>query len=199
MTGTVLNLIFFKLGWIACILFAASGQPALALLCVAAVVAMHLLRVAVPVKEALLLVFAGLMGLAWESFMVASGLIEYPGAAHNIAPYWIVAMWVLFATTFNHGFKWIKRHWLLAAAFGAIGGPIAFASGQALGAAQFADTTAALTAIGAGWALMLPLLALVADTIIDSDILEPPTRQAPDESPAPTSLLDHLGVKSRHV
>jgi hypothetical protein len=104
-----------------------------------------------------------------------TGLIEYPGTSTGslLAPYWIVAMWVLFATTINYGFKWIKRHWALASIFGLLGGPMAFYAGTAAGAASFSNTAVALAVIGAGWAVLLPLLAVLADTIIDSAWLEP--------------------------
>lgn len=175
MGKTLINLILFKAGWVACVMLAASGRPQWAALAVAVVVAIHLLRVAVPVKEALFLLCAGLVGLAWESLLVNSGLLGYPtgGPSGGWAPYWIVAMWVLFATTINHGFAWIKRNWMLSSVMGLVGGPMAFFAGAGMGAVTFSNTLVALAAIGAGWAILLPLLVLIADTLIDSPFLEP--------------------------
>ena len=101
------NLALFKLGWVACVVFAAAGQPIASLLSVAAVVTIHLLRVPVPRKEGLLLLAAAAIGLVWESGLVVSGLIIYPDTTPGslFAPVWIVAMWVLFATTLNHGMR----------------------------------------------------------------------------------------------
>ena len=199
MFGAVQNLIFFKAGWLACILFAAAGKPALATLAVAAVVTFHLFRAPVPVKEALLLAIAGLIGLAWESFMVSTGLITYPATAvaDSWAPYWIVAMWVLFATTVNYGFRWLKRHWALAVIFGAVGGPMAFFGGAAMGAAQFSNTPLALAVIGLGWAVLLPLLCLISDSIIDSEFLEPPSE--PSTGRVKSSLFANAGGTNPHV
>ncbi len=181
MRTTIINLVLFKLGWVACILFAAMGKPEFAAVAVAVTVAIHLLRVPVPAKEALWLACAGLTGLLWESLVVWTGLIEYPAGVQSgfLAPYWIVSMWVLFATTINFGFKWIKRHWMLAAVFGLVGGPLAFLAGTAAGAAQFSNTTQALLLLGVGWAVLLPLLSVLSDTIIDSSLLEPETKQRP--------------------
>ena len=180
MIKTLQNLALFKLGWIACVVFAAAGQPIASLLSVAAVAAIHLLRVPAPRKEGLFLLAAAVIGLTWESALVMSGLLAYPGASPDamLAPLWIVAMWVLFATTVNHGMSWIKRNALIAALAGLIGGPLAFLGGVKAGAAEFSDTTLALTALGLGWAVLLPLMALIADTIIDSPILEPRQRQS---------------------
>lgn len=199
MIKTIQNLTFFKVGWIACVLFAASGRPMLASLSVAAVVLVHLARVTNPAKESLLLAAAAVMGLSWESLMVAMGVISYPGSETGalFAPLWIVAMWVLFATTINHGFRWAKRHWAYPAVLGAVGGPMAFSAGVGMGAAEFSNTFVALSVIGIGWAVLLPLLCLVADTIIDSTVLENESRaRAPQRV---KGLLTALGGVSRDV
>ncbi|NNK52096.1 MAG: DUF2878 domain-containing protein [Xanthomonadales bacterium] len=179
----------FKLGWLACILFAAALLPEFAVLAVAIAVLVHLARAPVPVKEALFLLSAGAVGLAWETMMLHSGLITYPGSEAQalLAPYWIVAMWVLFATTINHGFRWLKRNWAVASIFGLLGGPMAFYAGSAAGAAELGNPIAALAVIGAGWAILLPLLTLIADTIIDSALLEPESRSA---NKKPASALE---------
>ena len=142
MGSVVRNLVLFKLGWVACVMLAAAGKPLLASLAVAVVAAIHLVSVPVAVKEALLLMAACLMGLAWESILVATGVVQYPGyvSESGLAPHWIVAMWVLFATTINHGLSWVKKHWAVAAVAGLLGGPMAFFGGANLGAVEFSNT-----------------------------------------------------------
>lgn len=175
MKGKVKNLLMFKIGWLACVSLAAAGEPLWATMAVAAVVVTHLLNVPVMVKEALFLAAAAVVGLAWESLLVWSGLLSYPASAEltPLAPYWIVAMWVLFATTINHGLSWAKHSWYVAALAGMVGGPLAFYGGSAMGAVEFSHTLAALAVIGAGWAVLMPLLVLISDTIIDNAWLEP--------------------------
>jgi hypothetical protein len=174
MAKNIRNLVLFKLGWIACVFFAAAGEPLMATLAVGAVVAAHLYLAPVVVKEAMLLAAAAVIGMAWESLLVFAGIVSYPGYAASmpLAPYWIVAMWVLFATTINFGMRWAKRDWRIAAVAGLVGGPLAFLGGAGMGAVEFGNTTLALAVIGAGWAILLPTLALVADTITDSAWLE---------------------------
>lgn len=175
MKSQLKNLVMFKIGWVACVSLAAAGQPLWATVAVAAVVILHLLSVPVMVKEALLLAAAAVIGLAWESMLVWFGLLSYPasGELAPFAPYWIVAMWVLFATTINHGLSWAKRSWHISALAGAIGGPLAFYGGAAMGAVEFSHTVTALAVVGTGWAVLMPLLVLVSDTIIDNPWLEP--------------------------
>jgi hypothetical protein len=181
------NLVLFKLGWVACVMFAAAGKPLLSLLSVVAVVLIHLPQLAAPAKEALLLATAVLLGLVWESALVALGIVQYPGHEHAwLAPVWILAMWALFATTINHGLAWVKRYWVYAALAGGIGGPMAFYAGANLGAVTFPNTTIALVVIGAGWAVLLPLLALLSESIIDSTLFEP---RGEARSTAPSARL----------
>jgi hypothetical protein len=158
------NLIMFKAGWLACVLGAANGHAWIGAAAVALIAAEHLRTASAPSREGLLLAAAGIVGLAWESLLVSLGMLEYNSGLLTpmLAPYWIVAMWVLFATTLNIGLKWVKRHWLIAALAGAVGGPLAFLGGERLGAVVFPDPTLSLLTIGLGWALLLPLLALVA-------------------------------------
>jgi hypothetical protein len=175
MAKSIKNLLLFKIGWLACVALAAAGDFVLATLSVITVVAVHLFMVPAVRKETALLIAAALIGLVWESLLVYAGLVSYPGSSGtgHFAPLWIVAMWVLFATTLNYGLSWIKRSWMIASVAGLVGGPLAFFSGASVGAVEFHETLTALAVIGAGWALLLPLLALVADTIIDSAWLEP--------------------------
>ena len=67
-------------------------------------------------------------------------------------------MWVLFATTLNVGMRWLRKSVFVAAAAGAIGGPMAFIAGEAAGAVSFTEPTVTLLAIGAGWMILLPAL-----------------------------------------
>lgn len=178
------NLISFKVGWVACVMFAAAGMPLMSIASVGAVIALHLITVAAPAKEALFLLSAMVVGLAWESGLVALGVVGY--TEHTsvwLAPLWIVAMWALFATTINHGLSWVKKYWVYAVLAGALGGPMAFYGGAGLGAVTFENTALALLVIGAGWAILLPLLVLIAETIIDSTYLEPAAAKTRAASP----------------
>lgn len=173
------NLVSFKAGWLACVVFAAAGNTTLALASALVVAALHLLWVPVQRKEALLLLAAIGIGFAWESLLVATGVVSYPGHEGSwFAPLWIVSMWALFATTLNHGMRWIKRSFPVASLAGLVGGPMAFFGGMKMGAVTFADPILSLAAIGAGWAVLLPVLVIVADSIIDMTWLEPGSEEA---------------------
>ena len=51
-----------------------------------------------------------------------------------------------------------RPFYLLAALFGAIGGPLAFFAGERLDAVVFPQTAPAIVVLAVGWAAMFPLL-----------------------------------------
>ncbi len=164
MKTALINLIAFKAGWAAVILTAAASRPELGLLAVAAVVALHLARTPDVRPEVFVLAAAAGIGLVWESLLVSGGFLVYETGtlASGMAPYWIVAMWVLFATTLNVGMRWLRKSVFIAAAAGAIGGPLAFMAGEAAGAVSFTEPTTTIAAIGVGWMILLPALVQLA-------------------------------------
>jgi hypothetical protein len=164
MNAMLINLSLFKAGWLAAVFAAAASLPVLGTAAIGVAVAVHLLRSDEPQDEILLLSLAAVIGFAWESLLVYTGIVNYGanGALAGVAPYWIVAMWVLFATTLNVGMSWLRKNLLVASLFGAIGGPMSFLAGEKVGAVSFSDTSTALVVIGLGWAFLLPLLVRFA-------------------------------------
>ena len=71
-------------------------------------------------------------------------------------------MWALFATTLNLALRWLKGRPLLASVFGALGGPLAYYAGERLGAVEMPHQASALLALAAGWAVLMPLLTVIA-------------------------------------
>jgi hypothetical protein len=162
--GLAINFIGFQIGWFACVIGAAKGQPLLAVICAFLIVAIHLYRNR-SYAELLIIVVAMLIGFVWESLLVASGWLSYINTAgsERFAPVWLVAMWAVFATTINLSMAWLKGHWFLAATMGAVFGPLAFVAGEKLGAVEFVSQPMALIALALGWALLMPLLLRLAD------------------------------------
>lgn len=160
----LLNFVAFQLGWFACVLGGASDLALAGTLAVAVVVGVHLALARRPGPEALLIAAVATVGLAWDSALVALGLMIYPSGnfAPGLAPHWIVAMWALFATSLNLSMGWLKGRPWLAALFGAVGGPLAYLAGERLGGLQMPDPVAALGAQAMGWAVILPLLTRLA-------------------------------------
>lgn len=164
MKNNVLNFLLFQVGWFGCVLSAAAGQPIWGALLSLFIISRHVWHASLPVTELKLIVAAMLIGMAWDSLLVWQNWLRYESGMvlDNTAPYWIVLMWALFATTLNVSLRWLKNRWIFAVLFGAIGGPLAYFAGQRMGAVIFTDTTTALLILLMGWALLTPLLIAIA-------------------------------------
>jgi len=156
----ILNFVVFQAAWFAAVLGAAHQIPLWGTACVLAAIAWHLAVSARPAQEAKLIGFACAIGLVVESAVVQQGHVRYPSGQPItwLAPYWMVALWGELAIALNVTMRWMKRRLGLAAALGAVAGPMAFASGVRLGGAQFVDTVPALAMLAGAWAVAMPVL-----------------------------------------
>jgi len=163
----LVNLAAAQAGWFACVSGAANGMPWAGPLVVLAFVAIHLRWSRRPVSELGLILSAVLLGLVADSVMVFSGLVSYPSGnwIEGFAPYWILAMWAMFATTLNVSMKWLRNRNVLAAALGAVFGPLAYLAGQELGAITFNQPVLAVAALAVIWAAAMPLLMALASRL----------------------------------
>ncbi len=159
------NFILFQAGWFACVLGGASRDYMWAgAIAAAVIVAVHFARATNMRNEIMLVLITAAVGTAWDSSLMIAGLFTFQNGVviSGIIPVWMIAMWLLFATTLNVSMKWMKRRYLLAAIFGAIGGPVAYYAGHRLGAVDFDNAQLTLTAVAVGWSLIMPLLMLLA-------------------------------------
>ncbi|UCE89530.1 MAG: DUF2878 domain-containing protein [Pseudomonadota bacterium] len=157
----LLNFALFQIGWFACVLGGANNLPWLGSVTVLIVVALHLGRAVQPAREATLVLGAGAIGAIYDSTLVSLGLMSYPSGTviAGTAPHWLIAMWMLFATTLNVSLRWLRGRWLLAATLGAVFGPLAYYGGAKLGGMMFENGRVALIALAVGWACWMPLLS----------------------------------------
>ena len=164
MKSILINLSLFKAAWAATVFGAAASIPVAGAIAVAIAVLVHLARSRDVRAEIRLLGLAALVGLVWETLLVTTGVLEYSSGSlfPGVAPYWIVAMWILFATTLNVGMRWLRNSPIVAAVAGAIGGPASFFAGASAGAVTMNNPAFSLLVIGIGWAVLLPLLVQIA-------------------------------------
>lgn len=164
MTSVLINLALFKVAWATTVFAAAGNTPILGVIAVAIAAVVHLARSGNVRAEGLLLLTAAAAGIGWESLLVTAGLLEYGSGTliPGFAPYWIVAMWVLFATTLNVGMRWLRKSVVVAAIAGGVGGPLSFLAGAGAGAVNLTEPVVSLLVIGVGWAVLLPMLTRFA-------------------------------------
>jgi hypothetical protein len=161
----IINFAAFQIGWFSSVLGAASQMPWLGPVAFLVVLAIHLRVARRPQLELGLVIACGAIGMMFDSVLVAAGWVTYPSGLFNevLAPYWIVTMWMLFGTTLNLSMGWLKGRPLLAAAFGAIGGPASYFAGQKLGGIVFLEFLPAMVALAIGWAVFMPILLALAE------------------------------------
>ena len=159
------NFVVFEAAWFACILGVAHGEPAWGTAAVGAAIAWHLAISARPATELALIAILGVIGLVAESLVLAQGHVAYPNGQLFawLAPYWLVALWAELGMALNVTLRWLKRKPLLAAALGALFGPLSFLGGVRLGGARFIDEPAALVTLAIEWALLMPLTMWISD------------------------------------
>lgn len=163
----LVNILGFKLGWLSSVVGAAREMPWLGPAVLIAILAVHLRQARRPDLELGLVIACGIIGAWFDSILAATGWVSYPSGQidPHFAPYWIVAMWMLFATTLNRSMSWLKGRQALAAAMGAIAGPMSYYAGNRLGGIEFEDPLAATIALSVGWALIMPVVVLLAERL----------------------------------
>jgi len=163
--NVLINFVLFQVGWFSSVLGAANNLPWAGPVVVAIVVGVHLLRAERASDEFALVMLCAACGAVFDSLLVISGWVAYPSGMflNFAAPYWIVAMWLSFATTLNCSLAWMKGRPALTAGLGLVSGPLTYLGGQKLGGIEFVNAPAAMIALAVGWAAMLPLIVKLAE------------------------------------
>ena len=161
----LLNCGLFQVGWFSSVLGAAQQLPWLGPAAVLVAVAVHLYRAKEPARELMLVAACGFIGALFDSIFVAVRWVAYPSGLFNesLAPYWIITLWMLFATTLNVSLRWLKGRYGVAAVLGLIAGPATYYTGEKLGGIIFLQPLPTLLLLGIGWSLLMPLLIVLAE------------------------------------
>ena len=160
LSGRILNYLLYQAGWLACVLGAAHGLGVAGAGVGFALALLHVALSRSPRAELAIAATAGAVGLAVDSMMAATGRLAFADASLPwLAPAWVAALWVQLGTTLRGCLAWLGPRPGLAALLAALGGPLAFAGGERLGAALWGEPRAATAAaLALAWALALPLL-----------------------------------------
>ena len=164
LTRKVINVVLFQAAWFAAVLGAARGMLWLGPLSMIPVLAVHLALQEYRRGEVKLLLATGLIGFLIDTTFVAGGVFTplqhlFP---RPFSPPWMVCLWLNFAATLNVSMAWLRGRYILAAAFGAVGGPFAYYSGARLGATEALPSQGGLLVLAIGWGVMTPVLVWLA-------------------------------------
>jgi len=150
----LLNLVLFKLSWLALVLGQNSGIP-LALLLQATSVWLH----PGPRQGLQNILPLALLGILLDYLLGAALVFDFGGTAF---PAWLAVLWFAFAHTLGSGLVFLhKLRVPLLGFIGAIFGPLSYLVGQQLGAVIFPQPMGAtLLLLALLWALFLPSAVL---------------------------------------
>ncbi len=162
--STFVNIVAYQAAWFACVLGAANDVAWIGTALSFAVVFAYLIAATDVRSEIELIAVAMVLGLLLDSALASSEQIGFAAGdtSDRWAPHWMLALWAAFATTLNRSLRWVTGRSVIAAAFGAIGGPLAYFAGTRLGALQMPTPEIALPLIAAGWAAAMWILSAVA-------------------------------------
>lgn len=164
----VINVALFQAAWFTAVLGTSRGMLWLGPLAMVPVLGVHLTLAENRSGEMKLLMVVGILGFLFDTVLVAAGV--FLPVAHLLprpfSPPWMVALWLNFAATLNVSLAWMRGRYILAAAFGAVGGPLAYYSGAKLGATEALPSLGGMLVLALGWGLMTPLLVWLARALL---------------------------------
>jgi hypothetical protein len=164
----LINILALKVGWLSCVVAAGRGEPWFGPAVVAGLLALHFWLNADRRTDLVLMVAVVPLGFSVDSLLAASGLLVYQAAVlpWPLAPPWILALWLLFASTLRHGMAWLGGRPVAALLFGALGGPLGYAAGSRLGAVSLPSPPwTSLAGQSVLWAAVLPLIVWLANVV----------------------------------
>jgi hypothetical protein len=177
----LLNFAMFYVGWLACVAGAGRGQLWLGPAVVAAFLMGHLLLTPDRAREAALALAIGSVGFAVDTLQASAGLYAFTGtsALPWLCPPWMVALWMLFATTLNSSMAWLLGRHRLAAVLGAACGPLSYVAGARLGAIElYPNALVSLAGIAVVWGLAMPALLMIREVLFRRSGCAPALRPA---------------------
>lgn len=170
----LVNFAMFYIGWFACVAGAARGWPWFGPAVVAVLLAAHLYITPGRRREARLIALVGLLGFTVDSIQAGLGVYSFvsegQGAASMLpawlCPPWMTALWMVFASTLNGSMSWLAGRVGVAAAAGALFGPLSYLAGERLGAiALNADPVISLGVLAVTWAFLMPALLSIRGVV----------------------------------
>ena len=162
----LLNYGLFQAGWFACVLAGAHGMIGVAVVAAATVIAVSLWCFDTDRASDLRLFAAvALVGFCVDTVHLRLGVFALIGDPRfpHLCPLWLLALWAMFGTTLRGSLSWLAGRYGLAALLGAVAGTLSYLGGANLGAVTMHPNRAfAVSALGAGWAAVMPALVWLA-------------------------------------
>ena len=132
MIKIAINALLFQVGWILSVLY---GNGA-AILIASAAIAIYAAFFLRGQADILLISAVVMLGVCGDILLGYFGVLIYPSGA-SIPPFWMVTLWLLFATTLPWSLSWLVRNPKWFVLFAIIGGPLSYIAGVNLSSVSF--------------------------------------------------------------
>jgi hypothetical protein len=80
------------------------------------------------------------------------------GVSLDVAPFWLVGLWVAFAAVLTSGFDWLRQKVWLSVLLGGVFGPLSYVGGVRIGALTMPEQTPAVLGVAILWMIAFPVL-----------------------------------------
>ena len=147
----LLNALLFQLNWFACVLGGAHDQLIWPLLTLSLMFA-QIARSRFLHSDIFLALGAALVGLFLDTLWIRLGILDY---GTELAPVWIVMMWMGAALSLNHSLSWLQAQPMLGGILAAMVAPLCYLSGESLGAVSVDNS--GLPAVAMSWLVVFAL------------------------------------------
>jgi hypothetical protein len=155
------NFAAYQLAWFAVVIGAAQGVAWAGAAAAILVAAVHVALRRDPLDLKLIGLAVGI-GLLVDSTLALTGQVRFAAAwPEGFAPYWMLSLWMAFATTLNHSLRWLMNRPVAAALAGALGGPLAYLAGAKLGALTIVTPPLTLPLIALLWTPAMVALSMI--------------------------------------
>lgn len=165
----IIRFVLFQCVWLCCAFGAVWEMPIVGVATALAFVGACVLRDAFPARAMLLQALVAAIGFLGESALVASGVLSYasPWPSRDVAPAWIVALWMAFGTTLRDTSVLLgTRAKSLAGVLGLLLAPVSYLGAERMGAVTFEKPILqAWLAIAVLWAIAYPTLLALDERI----------------------------------
>lgn len=163
----IINVVLFQAGWFLSVSLGSSGSVFKGAFLMFALASLSLLLTKDKIlKKFLFMIVVLLIGTLLDSILLFFGVYGFKTASPLPWPYpiWMSVLWYGFASTVDLSLSWLRNNTKLLVLFGLLGGPPSYYIGSNFGEMVFPKGVVfALITIGIFWALMTPLIFIIAE------------------------------------
>jgi hypothetical protein len=131
----IVNFFSFYVGWWAILISNWKNAPIFGWIIFIIVMAIHFFRVSInKKKDALEIFLIALAGLILDTALAASGVLTFTNSYSAVfPPFWLIGIWILFATTISYSYQLIRNKISSQVIVGGFFAPVSYITGAKFG------------------------------------------------------------------